>query len=174
MSESTGQPVKIISLELEASLDDGVRMAVTIWLTSCFAVWKPLVRASCVPMNFLNSLCRLHAEGMKVAHNMICCGHFFLSLFQIVQLQLTGLQEKGSFSSKSERREIRNINLKSCNQRVEDTRRIQDLVRTGRMSKTEPTRCTRVFYWNKKQILSIVTPFLDFKGNQSKNTSFAK
>lgn len=30
MSESTEQPVEIISLELEAFLDNGVRMAVTI------------------------------------------------------------------------------------------------------------------------------------------------
>ena len=56
---------------------------------------------------------------------------FFLSLHQVIQLQLTGFQEKGSFSFKSEGRKIGNICLENRIQILEETRRIQDLVRTG-------------------------------------------
>ena len=63
-----------------------------------------------------------------------------LSLYQVVQLQSAGLQEKGSFSSQwfkaKIREKIENVSLESCSQIFEETRRIQDPVQfTGRKKK---------------------------------------
>lgn len=81
-----------------------------------------------VPVNFLSVQ---HSNRHEDCPYVSCCSDFWEVYIKLFTFSLRGFRKRAAFvysDSKSRVGEFRNVNLESCSQILEESKRIQDLV----------------------------------------------